>query len=174
MSLSHFVNSYCPKNLLWWMAEQIQTSGVASRLQLTPPPSCPSNNNSLSRGEFSCDFTDIGLAIFDAQLAPCGLVRFTGFSPGEEVSFFLFPDSTQAGKWTDYSSLTPKSAGAVVLDGCTKTTLCTILYIPTNRSGAVYLQSRQGGSSTPASSNITVTTGIVLRVWSNQSTPATL
>ena len=144
---------------------QDSNATTAFKLQLPPPPYCqPTTNSSFGEG-FFCEITDIGLGILDAQLAPCEVVRFTGFSPGGEVSFYLFPDSTQAGKWTDYSSLTPKSAGADVLDGCTKTTLCTIQYKPTNKSGAVYFQSQLESSTTPASRNITVTIGTVFRRW---------
>ena len=129
---------------------------MASVIPLDPPGSCQSSNDSSFRGGFICGFTDVGLGLYDTQLAPCELVRFTGFSPIGKVSFYLFPDSTQAGKWTSYSSLTPRSAGATVLDGCSKTTLCTVLYRPTaDSTGAVYLQSRSSGDE--AAKNITHT-----------------
>lgn len=134
-----------------------QLPSVARALQLSPPPGCQTGSNRSLVGGFYCNLTAVGWGIYDSQLQSCSLVRFTCYSPGGGLSCYLFPNSTEAGKWTYRGYLTPKGAGALALGGCTKSTSCTIPYRPSDRLDAIYLQTREQGTG---SSNVSIVAGM--------------
>lgn len=135
-----------------------QMLGTPYQLQLPVPPGCEDRRTELGGPNgFFCDFSDTAVAILDAQWDSCGSVRISCFVPGAGVSCYLFPNSSEASRWSAANLLSPAQAGAESLGGCANDTLCSFPYSPSRSSRAVYLYTRR--RERPAFGNVTVTAG---------------
>ena len=131
------------------------------------PSQCARRSTTSTAAYFSdaivCNSTSVGLGLSDLQLRSCKAAFFSCASArttSPPVECHIFPNSTEAAKWTSSYDL----ARAVTIADCPKSRACSTYVVPSNRTSSAYLQVRSSGISSSSSGptsveNIVVSAG---------------
>ena len=85
----------------------------------------------------------MGLSLPVFQQDTCESLQINCASLNSTVECYVFPNSTEAGKWTAWSSFSPSSANAATIAVCPKLTTCLFSMTPNSETATAYsLQAR--------------------------------